>query len=229
MARRRKTRWKRYLGWSLAALLALPLLYLAAALGGSLIAVNRGWQEPDRGITIYLADNGIHTDIIMPVRAAGLDWEPLLPRSDVLSAPDGAEWLAFGAGERAVYLETPRWSDLRLPVAMRALTRGERIVHVEWIADPSYAGRAIRLRPEEYRRLWGTVRAEFRDARPQRIAHKGYGTADAFYEGVGHASAIGTCNQWVADRLRVAGVKTSLWSPFVQGLLWRYRETDYKT
>ena len=41
---------------------------------------------------------------------------------------------------------------------------------------------------------------------------------------LGKASAIRTCNSWAADRLRLAGVKTSLWPPFVQGLTWRYRK-----
>ena len=45
----------------------------------------------------------------------------------------------------------------------------------------------------------------------------------------GKASAINTCNQWVADRLRTAGVETSLWSPFSAGLMWRYSRTDQST
>ena len=28
------------------------------------------------------------------------------------------------------------------------------------------------------------------------------------------------------EQLRLAGVKTSLWTPFVQGLVWRYRTTE---
>ena len=59
--------------------------------------------------------------------------------------------------------------------------------------------------------------------RPIRIDHPGYGPRDAFYQGVGRASALSTCNHWVADRLRLAGVKASLWAPFAQGLVWRYR------
>ncbi len=46
---------------------------------GSLVAVNNGWAEPSGGITVYIADNGIHADILMPVRADGLDWESLIP------------------------------------------------------------------------------------------------------------------------------------------------------
>ena len=223
--RRRKSRAGKWVGRLLSVLLALPALYLVAALAGSLIPVNRGWSEPAQGTTVYIADNGIHADLIMPVEADGLSWTRLLRRTDVAVPPIEARWIAFGVGERAVYLETPRWRDLRAKIAMRALTRGDRIVHVQWIADPRYSSREIRLRPGEYRRLWAAVRASFRDARPTLIRHKGYGRDDAFYEGVGKASAFNTCNSAVAGWLRLAGVKTSLWPPFVNGLIWRYRRT----
>jgi uncharacterized protein (TIGR02117 family) len=211
------------------ALGAIPTLYPMAALVGSLIPVNRGWSEPGAGVTVYLANNGVHADLILPASAQGLDWAPLLARSDFASPDPTAQWLAFGAGERRVYLDTPRWRDITLPTLWAALTGGERVMHVEWVADPAYAARAIRLRPEEYRRLWQSIRAEFalnRSGRPQRIAHPGYGTADAFYEGIGRASAINTCNTWAGDRLRLAGVKTGLWTPFTQGLVWRYRQAE---
>ena len=175
------------------------------------------------GTTIYIADNGIHADIIMPVKAQGLDWAPLVPKSDFAAVDPSARWIAFGSGERRVYLDTPTWWDIRPATIWSALAGGKRILHVEYVSDPFYAEREIRLRPEEYRRLWAAVRASFRNSRPTRIAHKGYGSADAFYEGVGHASAIHTCNNWTADSLRLAGVRTSAWSPFAQGLVWRYR------
>ncbi len=66
-------------------------------------------------------------------------------------------------------------------------------------------------------------------ARPQHIDHPGYGRSDTFYWATGKASAIRTCNSWAADRLRLAGVKTSLWPPFVQGLTWRYRKSGPAT
>jgi len=105
-------------------------------------------------------------------------------------------------------------------------------MHVEYVPDPYYAVRKIRLRPEEYRRLWAAIRADFAldpGGRPQRIDHPGYGPADAFYRAVGKESAFRTCNTWVAKWLRLAGVKTSLWPPFVQGLVWRYRGTLQST
>ena len=48
-----------------------------------------------------------------------------------------------------------------------ALTGGERVMHVEYTADPTYAARAFRVTPEQYRRLWAAIRAEFR-ARSRR-------------------------------------------------------------
>ena len=80
MTRRRRRRKPRiWLRRVLLAIAAIPALYLLAALVGSLVPVNRGWSEPDEGITIYLASNGIHADLILPAEAQGLDWRPLLP------------------------------------------------------------------------------------------------------------------------------------------------------
>ena len=222
--RRRKSKAGKWVGRLFSALLGLPALYLLAALAGSILPVNHAWTEPGEGTAIYIADNGVHADIVMPVRAEGLDWSAVIPRSDV---PDGrGDWIAFGSGEKRVYLNTPTWWDLTPRTVWAALAGGRRVMHVEYVSNPSYAARQIRLRPDEYRRLWSAIRADLaldRQGRPQRIDHPGYGSADAFYRATGKASAIRTCNAVVANWLRLAGVKASLWPRFVNGLTWRYR------
>jgi len=226
--RRRKGKSGKWVGRLLTAALAVPALYLVAALIGSLIPVNRNWTEAGQGTTVYIADNGIHADVVMPVQADGLDWERVVPRGDMAAAEPTARWIAFGSGEQRVYLETPTWWDITPRTIWSALSGGKRVMHVEYVASPDYAARQIRLRPEEYRRLWAAIRADFAldpKGRPQRIDHPGYGPADAFYRAVGKESAFRTCNSWVARWLRLAGVKTSLWPPFVNGLTWRYRRT----
>ena len=208
--------------------LTLPAAYLTVALAGSLIPVNSAWKEPATGTTVYLADNGIHADIVMPVKADGLGWEPFVPRSDFAAVDPSASWIAFGSGEERVYLNTPTWWDITPRTIWSALSGGRRVMHVEYVPGPDYSFREIRLRPEEYRRLWAAVRADFaldERGRPNRLAHPGYGPSDAFYRAVGKESAFRTCNTWVARWLRLAGVRTSLWPPFVQGLVWRYRRT----
>jgi len=230
--RRRKSKAGKRVGLLLTVLLALPALYLVAALAGSLIPVNRGWSEPARGTTVYIADNGIHADIVMPVQAQGLDWSRMIPKSDMAAADPTMRWVSFGSGEERVYLNTPTWSDITPRTIWSALTGGRRVMHVEYVPSPYYAVRQIRLRPEEYRRLWAAIHADFAldpRGRPLRIAHPGYGPTDAFYRAVGKESAVRTCNSWVANWLRLAGVKASLWPPFVQGLVWRYRKTGQST
>lgn len=230
MARRRRKRGgQRIVGRLITALLALPAAYLVAALFGSLIPVNGEWKEAESGTTVYIADNGIHADIVMPVKADGLDWEPLVPRTGFAAADPSSRWIAFGSGEERVYFNTPTWWDITPRTIWSAVTGGRRVMHVEYVADPGYAVREIRLRPEEYRRLWAAIRADFeldRRGRPEHLSHPGYGCCDAFYRATGKESAFRTCNTWVAKWLRLAGVKTSLWPPFVQGLVWRYRRVE---
>jgi uncharacterized protein (TIGR02117 family) len=224
--RRRKGEAGKWVGRAVTLLLGVPAIYLVAALAGSLIPVNRGWAEPANGTTIYIADNGIHADIVMPVKAQGLDWGAVVPKSDMAAADPRANWIAFGSGEERVYLDTPTWWDITPRTIWSALIGGKSVMHVEYVPSPDYTVRQIRLRHEEYRRLWVAIRADFAlDAhgRPQRIDHPGYGPADAFYRATGKANAVRTCNAVVADWLRLAGVKASLWPPFVDGLLWRYR------
>jgi uncharacterized protein (TIGR02117 family) len=222
----------KWVGRVLTALLALPALYMVAALIGSIAPVNRQWTEPAEGTTVYLADNDIHADVIMPVKAQGLDWAPLFPQSDFAAVPPHSQWIAFGSGEKHVYLDTPRWQDIKPRTVWSALAGGPRVIHVEYVPSPYYAVRQIRLRPEEYRRLWAAIRADFvLDPRghPVRIDHPGYGPEDAFYRATGKASAVRTCNAVVAQWLRLAGVRTSAWPPFIPGLTWRYRRVPQST
>lgn len=230
MSRRRRqsrsstSRWR---GRVIRGLIAIPLGYMAAALTGSVVPVNRGWTEPAQGTTIYLVDNGTHADLLMPINAQGLDWAPLFARQDFAQPPANADFIAFGAGEENVYLHTPTWWDLTPRTLWSAVTGGRRVMHVEIGSSPAYLARQIRLRPEEYRRLWAAVRADFvldGQGRPQRIDHRGYGPADAFYRAHGRESAVQTCNTRVSHWLRLAGVKASIWPPFVSGLTWRYRK-----
>jgi uncharacterized protein (TIGR02117 family) len=226
--RRRKSKAGKWVGRAIVALLAIPAAYLVAAVAGSLVPANSGWTEPQNGITVYLADNGVHADLILPMKAAGLDWAPLLPGRDFAGADPNAPWIAFGSGERRVYLNTPTWWDITPRTIWSALAGGTRVMHVEYVADPSYAVREVRLRPEEYRRLWAAIRADFvldANGRPIGIHHPGYGPADSFYQANGKANAVRTCNAVAAQWLRLAGVETSVWPPFVNGLVWRYRRT----
>lgn len=216
-----------------AALLAgTPALYLLAAIVLGIVPVNRDHAPPDRkadGVVMYVRTNGVHAEFVLPARGAH-DWTrefPLLAIVDYEKLPSllAFNWIAFGWGDRAFYLETPTWRDLRWTTAINALAgRGGAAMHVEYLVRPEDY-RAVRLEIDErqYRELVAHVRAGFaRDAQGRVIAidHPGYFATDKFFEGTGHYAPWFTSNEWVRRGLAQAGIRTALWSPFDRALFW---------
>lgn len=209
----------RWLLRGVAALVALLLGYGGAGFVGGAIPANRGWQAPAQGIRIYVEDNGIHTGIVLPIRAAGVDWSGLV-RGEDLRDPRfaGHGWRSFGWGERDFYLNTPTWAELKPGRVLKAaIGSSNTLMHVDFIPEPVVGPkvRAIVLRPEEYRRLAAFIRASFRAGADGRAArYPGYGNYDAFYDATGTYSAVRTCNAWTGEAFRAAGVTMGIWTPF---------------
>ncbi|HEU4961615.1 MAG TPA: TIGR02117 family protein [Sphingomonas sp.] len=205
------------------ALLMLALLvvgYGAAGLAGGSIPVNAGWRPPAEGVTIIVETNGVHTDLVVPVAAAGVDWRDLVRPEDIADPRYAAyDHLAFGWGEARFYRETPTWADVRPTTVLRAaLGSDDTLVHVEHLPAPVPGpdARPIVLREDEYRRLAAFIRASFARVPPgSRPKHfRGYGDYDAFYSGSGRYDALTTCNAWTGAALRAAGVRVGAWTPF---------------
>ena len=106
------------------------------------------------------------------------------------------------ARARSASISTPRAGGTSRPRRSgRRSSAGDRVMHVEWVANPTTAIEQIRLRPEEYRRLWAAIRSDFRldaEGRPSGSATRAMGASDAFYWATGKATAIKTCNSWTA-------------------------------
>lgn len=197
-----------------AATLALLLLgYGAAGLVGGAVPVNAGWRPPPQGVTIWVESNGIHTGLLVPKVAAGIDWRPWAPAGHLRDPRYGGYgYLAIGWGERDFYLGTPRWADLRPgTVLAAALGSGRTLLHVEHLPAPGPDARRIVLRPEEYRRLVRFIAAS-RAGGGRRW--RGYGPNDVFYDARGRYDALRTCNSWTGEALAAAGVRVGRWTPF---------------
>ena len=208
-------------------LLALPLFYFGGALAGGLIPANAGWREAERGVTIFVRTNGVHTWLMVPSAAAGIDWRGLAPAAHIRDPRYAGNYLAIGYGNREFYLNTPTWGDLSPRTALAAaFGRGPSLVHVEHERDPrpDEYQQPIVLRVEEYRRLAAHIRRSFEtdaDGRSKPLIGRGYGPADIFYEGRGPYNAYRTCNEWTGEALRAAGVRTGLWTPLSESIMLR--------
>jgi uncharacterized protein (TIGR02117 family) len=209
-------------------LVAVPLLYLLAALALGAIPANPGWHEAKQGVRIFVRTNGVHTWIMVPKVAAEMDWRPLLPGRDLKDPRWGnGNYVAIGYGNRQFYLNTPTWADLTIRNAFWAMVgSGDSLVHADHDNDPqpSDVQRPITLSHDEYGRLVRFMRGTFRtDAHGRTIPllGRGYGNSDIFYEAVGPYNAAYTCNSWTGQALRRAGVRTGLWTPLSQSIMWR--------
>jgi uncharacterized protein (TIGR02117 family) len=213
---------------ALCALVALPILYFLAALLLGTIPANGGWEEPKEGVRIFLRTNGVHTWIVVPKVTPEMDWRPLVP-GEHLRDPrwGGADHVALGYGNRTFYLETPTWGDLTMKNAfLAAFGQGRSLMHADHDHDPQpdeYT-RPLTVSREQYRRLATRIRASFQldeKGRTIPVLDRGYGGSDMFYEAVGPYTALYTCNAWTGEVLRHAGVKTGVWTPLSQSIMWR--------
>lgn len=203
-----------------AALALLVLGYAAAGLAGGAVPRNVGWTPPVMGVRVLVESNGVHTGLVLPKVAAGADLRDLLPGGDLADPRYAAlDHVAIGWGERAFYLETPTWADVRPLTLLRAAVGSDRVVmHVEHVRVPATGEdvRAVMLRPDEYRRLVAFVRESFAPVGGggRRWHRTGYGANDAFYTATGRYSGWRTCNAWTGDALAAAGVRVGVWTPF---------------
>lgn len=207
--------------YTVAAWLALAIgLFMLAGWLGSSIPRNPEWREPAGGVEIMIETNGVHTAIVMPAVTPWQDWRTRFPAAD-LGAPDRPyTHVSVSWGERAVFLETPTWADLKPGDALRAALGSQGLLHVAHYIRPAPGEhhRVLRLRPEEYRRL--VQRIETQVLPPgQRQVFAGYEDWDVFYEAPGTYHLGNTCNQWTSDTLAAAGVRTGWWTPFAGGVM----------
>ena len=219
MAAMRNVRPLRVVAGTCATLVLVLLGSFVAALIGGALPANDDWRQSKQGVTIWVESNGIHTGLVMPKQAAGVDWRPLAPPAD-LRDPRYGGWgfVAIGWGEKGFYLGTPTWREFSPHTALRAVIGSdETLMHVEHVPGPAPDARKIVLTVEEYRRLAGYVRASFL---PGGRRYEGYDASDAFYDARGRYDAIRTCNSWTGDALRAAGVRIGRWTPLPVTVMW---------
>ena len=153
----------RAVGWLVAALIIVAATYVTAAIALGAIPVNSSFEEAPEGISIYVRTNGVHAELVLPTRAASVDWSAEHPSAHMRSLAEPLEWIAFGWGDRGFFARTPTWADLRPGTALMAVSGlGPGAMHVEYIESPrAYKAREIKISAEQYARLVAFIRASF--------------------------------------------------------------------
>lgn len=88
----------------------------------SFVSVNEDLVENQKEIPIYILTNGVHTDIVLPIKNEYHDWTSQLKFEHTKSKDTTYQYVALGWGDKGFYLETPTWADLKVSTAVKAAT-----------------------------------------------------------------------------------------------------------
>jgi len=210
----------------------LGIIVLYAILGYLLpfIEVSAKDDGEQKEIPIYIYTNGVHTDIVMPVKNELHDWSAKIPFANTTSKKSDYNYVGIGWGDKGFYLDTPTWADLKFSTAVKAaFWMSESAMHASFYKTMTEAAdcKKIMISKKQYEALVKFIDAKFdRDANGNYIlipTKAVYSDNDAFYDAQGSYSFLNTCNTWANDALKAAGQKAAWWTPTDYGIFLHYK------
>lgn len=193
-------------------LFCLVLGYLAAGLAGALWPAGGSHAtEPGRGrVIVGLLAGPIHYDFLLPATPEVRARFAFAEGAGVAVTHPGTRWIVAGWGAEAFYTTVGTYADINLTAVRRGIL-GDRAVlrlgvagqvdpvGIDWIdmSDAQFAG------------LVDSIASEV----PGGAAPVLTGDRSAFFPARGPFHLLRTCNVWVGERLRGAGLPFGRWTP----------------
>jgi len=197
-------------------------IYLLFSIILSIIPENKKFKETiNSEYVIIINSNGVHLDIILPAKNTLIDW------NNILSAPEKAEFIGFGWGDKQFYINTPEWSDLKFSIAFKALFfQTNAAIHVTFYNKIDKNNIKIKVSKQQFKDVQSFILKSFKTKDKKLIPIKeiNYGINDSFYEANYSYSLFYTCNTWTNEALKKAGLPACVWTPFDKGILFQYRK-----
>lgn len=204
------------------------MLYVVVGVLLSYITVNEEPNQPE-DVAIYILTNGVHTDIVMPVKTKIIDWSTELKYSQPEKANSNYSLIAIGWGDKGFYLQTPTWADLKFSTAFKAATgTGSTAIHTTYYRNVRETKncRKIMISWAQYEQLVSFINASFQKNETGHFikidTDANYGVTDAFYEATGSYSLFKTCNTWANSALKESGQRACLWTALDSSIFDKY-------
>lgn len=214
---------------SLAVFIAAILLYLFLGYFLPFIPVQAEATPEPKVIRGFIKTNGMHTDVVVPVKSTYIDWSEKFPFENTLSKSENYRYLSIGWGDKGFYLNTPTWADLKFSTAFKAaFWLGDAAVHATYYdkIEVNDSVKSFVMTERQYLKLIRFVDETMeKDADGNYIfipTDAQYDDNDAFYEANGSYSFLFTCNTWTNNALKVSGQKAALWTPSDFGIFRHY-------
>lgn len=218
--------------FAILAIISFILIYVLITLIFSIIPVNKK-VDNESNIDIYIHTNGVHTDIVLPIKFDTIDWSKKVKYSDTKGNDTTMKYISFGWGDRGFYLETPTWADLKFSIAFNAaFGLGKSAMHVTYYKDiyKSSDTRKINISKRQLYLINKYIEDSFvKNEKGGFINIKTdmvYGKDDAFYEAIGRYWLFKTCNTWTNTGLKTCEQKACLWTPIDKGIFYHYKENN---
>jgi uncharacterized protein (TIGR02117 family) len=210
-------------------LVVIALYFLVAEIFSGII-VNKNRDQP-KEMAIYIATNGFHTDIIVPVKTETVDWSQKIKFSDTKGKDSNQGFVAVGWGNRDFFINIPSWAEVKLSIAVKAvLGIGPCAMHATYYKSvyEDESCRKIELSKSQYIDLSDFIESYFvKDSLGNFVnipTPNTYGNNDAFYEAKGRFTPFFTCNTWTNSALKSSGLRSCLWTPFQSGIFKIFKE-----
>ncbi len=219
-----------YILKTIGVILGIVIIYIILGLALPLIPVSAKDDGQEKVIPIYIYTNGVHTDIVMPVKNDLQDWSRKIPFDNIKSKKTDYNYIGVGWGDKGFYLDTPTWADLKFSTAVKAaFWMSESAMHCTYYRAMKEGDdcKMIMISRNQYKDLVKFVEDKFdRDQNGNFIlipTNAVYDDNDAFYDAKGTYSFLYTCNTWSNDALKAAGQKAALWTPTDFGIFRHYK------
>lgn len=217
-------------GKLLLSLVSVVLLYLFLGYFLPIIPVQAVATPEQKVVKGFIKTNGMHTDIVVPVKSDYVDWSEKFPFENTLSKRTDYKFVGIGWGDKGFYLDTPTWADLKFSTAVKAaFWMSDAAVHTTFYDEMKVndSVKSFTMTERQYERLIKYVDDSMdKDREGNYInipTNAVYGKDDAFYEAKGAYSFLFTCNTWTNKGLKVAGQKAALWTPTDFGIFRHYK------
>jgi len=194
----------------------------------SFVSVNEDSAENNQEIPIYILTNGVHTDVVLPLKNEHYDWTNQLKPEHTKAKDSTYQYAALGWGDKGFYLETPTWADLKTSTALKAaLGFSTTAMHVTFYKDlkENKSCKKIQISLENYQNLIAFINESFQTKSRDFLkieTEAVYGKHDVFYEANGSYSLFYTCNSWANQALKAANQKAALWTISDSGIFRHY-------
>jgi uncharacterized protein (TIGR02117 family) len=196
----------------------VPALYLMAAIYGAIIPGSAVPDTSEKTRSILLVSGPIHYDLVLPLDEMTLErFAPLAAKSIRLDHPS-AQWLVVGWGAQHFYTQTRTSTDLNLPALWRGIIGDSSVLRfdIAGALPDDLDARRLALTNREYTTLldevWDSLSTDA-DGQPTLADVDGFSQTDGFFAAKGQFNILRTCNVWIGDKLRAAGLRFGIWTP----------------